>query len=67
MNKTWDKTKVVYNMVTKDAEKVVKRSFTNIIENVTDDQIAEFGSILKTLTTDNLENVELVEQTKYYA
>lgn len=67
MNKVWDKSKVVYNMITKEDEKVVKRSFANVIEDVSDAQITEFGSILKTLTSDNLEKTELVAQTRYYA
>ncbi|TPR26151.1 hypothetical protein DY124_05020 [Apilactobacillus micheneri] len=67
MNKVWDKSKVVYKMITKEDEKVVNRSFANVIEDVSDAQITEFGSILKTLTSDNLEKTELIAQTRYYA
>ncbi|GAA6236883.1 hypothetical protein [Apilactobacillus micheneri] len=67
MNKVWDKSKVVYNMITKEDEKVVNRTFANVIEDVSDAQITEFGSILKTLTSDNLEKTELIAQTRYYA
>ncbi|TPR39816.1 hypothetical protein DY130_04705 [Apilactobacillus micheneri] len=67
MNKVWDKSKVVYNMITKEEDKAVARSFANVIEDVSDAQITEFGSILKTLTSDNLEKTELIAQTRYYA
>ncbi|TPR19073.1 DUF1659 domain-containing protein [Apilactobacillus timberlakei] len=67
MNKVWDKSKVVYNMVTKEDDKSVARTFANVIEDVSDAQITEFGSILKTLTSDNLEKTELIAQTRYYA
>ncbi|TPR13072.1 DUF1659 domain-containing protein [Apilactobacillus timberlakei] len=67
MNKVWDKSKVVYNMVTKEDDKAVARTFANVIEDVSDAQITEFGSILKTLTSDNLEKTELIAQTRYYA
>ncbi|TPR41456.1 hypothetical protein DY123_06155 [Apilactobacillus micheneri] len=67
MNKVWDKSKVVYNMVTKEDDKAVSRSFANVIEDVSDAQITEFGSILKTLTSDSLEKTELIAQTRYYA
>ncbi|TPR37636.1 DUF1659 domain-containing protein [Apilactobacillus micheneri] len=67
MNKVWDKSKVVYNMVTKEDDKAVARTFANVIEDLSDAQITEFGSILKTLTSDNLEKTELIAQTRYYA
>ncbi|WP_105957261.1 DUF1659 domain-containing protein [Apilactobacillus quenuiae] len=67
MNKVWDKSKVVYNMITKEEDKAVARSFANVIEDVSDAQITEFGSILKALTSDNLAKTELIAQTRYYA
>ncbi|MCK8607394.1 hypothetical protein [Apilactobacillus ozensis] len=65
MNKTWLKTNIVYTMVNKENGKVTKRSFANLVEDVTDQQVAEFGSILETLASSNYTGAIVDDKTQY--
>ncbi|KRM68177.1 hypothetical protein FD06_GL001391 [Apilactobacillus ozensis DSM 23829 = JCM 17196] len=52
-------------MVNKENGKVTKRSFANLVEDVTDQQVAEFGSILETLASSNYTGAIVDDKTQY--
>ncbi|MCL0312727.1 hypothetical protein M2S00_06370 [Apilactobacillus sp. TMW 2.2459] len=67
MKKTWLKTNVVYTMVNKEDGKEAKRSFANLVEDVTEKQVAEFGSILSVLSDTNYLSAVVDDKTQHMA
>ncbi|MCK8625181.1 DUF1659 domain-containing protein [Apilactobacillus xinyiensis] len=67
MKKTWLKTNVVYTMVNKEDGKEAKRSFANLVEDVTEKQVAEFGSILSVLSDASYLSAVVDDKTQHMA
>ncbi|USS86139.1 hypothetical protein [Fructilactobacillus cliffordii] len=59
MKKSWLKTTATYTMVGAGHEKGMRRGFANLTEDLTADQVTEFGNILAELTGDTVEKVVL--------
>ncbi|ANZ57423.1 hypothetical protein BGL34_05765 [Fructilactobacillus lindneri] len=57
MKKTWIKANATYTMVGAGHEKGLRRNFTNVVEDVSDEQLTKFGAVLADLSGDSFEKV----------
>ncbi|KAF0467570.1 hypothetical protein [Pediococcus pentosaceus] len=64
MVKTWLKTGISITMEGPDHEKVVRRTFSNVAQTVTAEQVTELAKTLEMVSTDNVTDAQITTTEK---